>query len=118
MLVQHLKTIHYKITFKGQIEHTFTLDREIYDNVLLEEFPCKIKDDGWLYINGCKISNNQESFGNFWRGLEYSEDFDHKEGYVDATFIIDNNGYIVCQSNIHSDIKLGVFLGKIFKKLI
>lgn len=85
--------IHYRLVFKGAINCVLSFDREMYD---WWNTPVEIKEDGWLYIKGNRITNNEQSLNNFREGLGNGG---RLECYVDATYIVDNRGYIICKKH-------------------
>lgn len=113
--------IHYKLVFNGSINRTFRFDvhksEEELDWVLgfgtdIEEH-IFIKDDGYLYIEGSRITNNENGIRVIKSNLYDGNIGLHtRESFVDCTFAIDNNGYVICQDHKHSSNKIDRFLSK------
>ena len=86
---------HYTLKFKGSINRTFKFDvRDIIYNDL-HEYVTE-KSDGYLYIQGYRITNNKEGKKTIFRNLGYNKDRNIESGYVDSNFTIDGSGYVIC----------------------
>jgi hypothetical protein len=95
---------HYTLKFKGSINRTFKFDVRDTHNPLdweegiyndLHEYVTE-KSDGYLYIQGCRITNNKEGIRTIYQNLSYNSSRNVESGYVDSNFTIDGSGYIIC----------------------
>ena len=95
---------HYTLKFKGSINRTFKFDVRDTNNPLeweegiyndLHEYVTE-KSDGYLYIQGYRITNNKEGKQTIFRNLGYNKDTSIESGYVDSNFTIDGSGYVIC----------------------
>lgn len=116
--------VHYNLEFKGYINKIFTFDvrrfdRDIYfesggeTNTDADKYIYE-KEDGYLYIQGYKITNNKDGMRTICSnmntgGMRNSKD----ECYVDCVFVIDSSGYVICQKHRHSSNKIDLFLQKL-----
>lgn len=98
---------HYKIKFRGYIDRTFRFD--VYDtyNPLdweegryndMDKYVQK-KSDGFLYIQGVRITNLPNSIHEILRNLSYNNGRDDGVGYVDSDFSINSSGEVVCTNH-------------------
>ena len=114
-----VRTKHYVIRFQGSLNATFTFDDYNYEDMFedeLHDHPIKFCDDGYLYIQGKRISNREESFNNFLEGINdggMGYNNSGNEVYIDATFAIDRTGYITCVKHNHSGNKVDRFFSKL-----
>ncbi len=70
------------------------------------------ESDGYLYIQGVKITNNQEGIRTIYSNIYYSADRNVELGYVDSKFVIDENGYVICLYHTYSDNKVERWVDK------
>lgn len=101
-------TTHYTITFKGALRYYFSFDVHTSDDPIYIEYgeipPKTDRDkyiyekDGYLYIQGCRITNNKDGIRTLYSNLSGTGKTNEKgESYVDVVFAIDSNGYVVCE---------------------
>lgn len=119
-------TTHYKITFKGALKNYFSFDVHTSDDPIFHEcgeMPPTDRNkyiyekDGYLYIQGCKITKNEEGVRTLFSYLSgYGNRNDKGESYIDLVFAIDSNGYVVCESYNTTSNKIDRFLTKLFGK--
>lgn len=115
---------HYKLQFTGSINRTFQFDvRETsnyidWDNGVYDDMSKYIteKSDGYLYIQGYRITNNKEGIHTIYRNLRYNKDRNIEAGYVDANFTIDGNGYVICTYQYSGTNKVDRWMDKFMNK--
>lgn len=98
--------IDFEIKFKGAIEKQFSFQVKAYiDYEWDEENPddwddlrkyVEVKSDGYLYIQGCKITNDKMSISEIGRNLRYESGDGIDYGWVIANFFIDSNNIVTC----------------------
>lgn len=105
-------THHVTIQFNGALNYYFSF--EILDCAYYPEQIDKIaqvKADGYLYVQGCRITNNKEGIHTVLSCL-YSTG--SEDSYSDYTLTIDSNGYVIVAKRNHSSNKIDRFLCKLF----
>lgn len=120
-------TQHYKVTFKGYLNHYFSFD-------VHNEFGSYYNDsgtmpptdftkyvyekDGYLYIQGCRITNNKDGIRTIYSriGAYGYNGNDSNESFIDCTFVIDSNGYVIVESYKETTNQVSRILSKIFGK--
>ena len=112
---------HYNLDFQGSVIAVFKFDvHESYneydwDNPFHTDINKYIYEkDGYLYIKGCKITNNPKGIEVIWNNLgDGNIGLNTGESYIDCVFIVDDSGYIICKSHKHSSNRLDRFLTKL-----
>lgn len=111
---------HYKFVFNGSIVGVFQFDvhesdEYDWDNPFQSNMDKHIyKKDGYLYINGQKITNNPKGIDVILDNLNDGNiGIDTGESFVDCTFVIDETGYVICKKHNHSSNKIDRFLSKL-----
>ncbi len=112
-------THHVKLKFIGRLNHSFTFDirytdDEMYDTSLPNADLAKIfkvKEDGYLYINGYRITNNKDGIRAIYGSLHAATP---EQGYVDLTLAIDSYGSVVKVKCTHTQNKAERILNKLF----
>lgn len=99
--------IDFEIKFVGTFEKQFSFQVKAYrDYEWDEENPdewddlrnyVEVKSDEYLYIQGCKITNDKMSISEIWSNLRYKSGDDIDYGYVSATFFIDSYKKVTCK---------------------
>ena len=108
-------TIHYKLTFKGYHDYKFSFvvhkgyDIDFFSD--LDDY-VYVEDDGYLYIQGRKITNNSDGIRAIRISLATGGDY--RDGYKDIVYSIDDKGYVIVLSNQFSFNNVERFLNKIF----
>ena len=113
--------VHYKLKFKGYEDFVLRFDvHKGYDpnegTVSDWDEHFEIKEDGYFYIEGRKITNNPQGIqtlrSSFFSGnYEFS---DSNEAYVDNTYSIDSSGYIIVDYHHAAPNKVDRFLNRLF----
>lgn len=117
----YIATRHVTMRFNGCLDYYFTFDiryteAEIWDchvpNADTERL-FKVKEDGYLYIQGCKITNNKDGIRTIYSCIAgvCSEDC-----YWDYTLSIDSNGYVIIAKREKSNNQVNRFFTKLFGK--
>ena len=107
-------THHVTITINGYLNYYFSFD--IPDcNRYPDEVKkiAKIKDDGYLYVQGCKITNHPDGIRTIYSCLTACGS---QESYRDYTLTIDSNGYIIIAKRNMTNNQISRTLSKIFGK--
>ncbi len=107
---------HYHLTFKGYINRTFDFDvdeSEIpYTLKYSDEFPkFQVREDGYLYINDCRITNNESGI----KTIRFYMDDGNLGGgrhdtHVYNTYAIDSNGLVILEKHKSYQNKVDRFL--------
>ena len=117
---------HYTITLKGALKHYFTFDVHTSDDPIYNEYVGEIppktdrdkyiyEKDGYLYIQGCRITNNEDGKRTLYsRLLGTGRTNENNESYVDIVFAIDSNGYVICEDHQTTGNQINRFLTKLF----
>lgn len=92
--------LKYTIKFEGSIRRTFNFETQDYRSDL-DDFITE-KSDGYLYIQGCRITKNKEGIRTIYSNLSYNLRRDIEVGYVDSHFTVDPNGYVICTYHHYS----------------
>ena len=107
---------HYHLTFKGYINHTFEFDVDssefMYNLKYNDNFSkFQVRNDGYLYINGCQITNNKKGIDTI---RFYMDDGNLSGGKHDThvynTYAIDSDGIVILESHKHYQSKVDRFL--------
>ena len=116
-------TTHYTITFKGSLQHYFKLDVNrdndpIYGEAMVMPPTDRNKyiyeKDGYLYIQGCRITNNKDGIRTIHSYISGAGKTNDKgESYVDVVFAIDSNGYVICEDYKTTGNQINRFLTKL-----
>ena len=113
----YIHTHHIKMKFNGRLDYSFSFDiryteAEMYDctipNADLERI-FKIKEDGYLYIQGHRITNNKDGIRTVYSSVMGRAE----EGYIDVILSIDYNGYVVIAKHQQTNNQVSRFLNKI-----
>lgn len=119
-------TTHYTITIKGALRHYFTFDVHTSDDPIYNEYVGEIppktdrdiyiyEKDGYLYIQGCRITNNEDGKRTLYSTLlGTGRTNENGESYVDIVFAIDSNGYVICEDYKTTGNQINRFLTKLF----
>ena len=117
-------TAHYTIRFKGALKNYFTFDVHTSNDPIYDEcgeMPPTDRDkyiylkDGYLYIQGCKITNNEEGVRTLFSYLSgHGKTNEKGESYIDLVFAIDSKGYVVCESYKTTGNQIDRFFTKLF----
>ena len=110
-------THHVKLKFTGHLNYSFNFDIRYTED---EMYNCtlpnadikrifKIDEDGYLYINGYRITKNKDSINAIYRSIFVRAE----EGFVDVTLAIDSNGRVVVVKRKHSNNQMERILGKL-----
>lgn len=96
-------TYQYTLKFSGAISRTFQFD--VHDTDRWEWDAGRYSDldkyiaersDGYLYIQGCRITNNREGIQTILNNIGYAGSRNIERGYIDSNFTIDGSGYVIC----------------------
>ena len=114
---------NYTIVFEGVINKTFKFSEHISvepsdwirgEGTDLSKHVC-LKQDGYLYIEGCRITNNPDSIKVIVRNLsDGGHGYNTGVSYIDSTFVIDRSGLVICKKHQYSSNKLD----RLFNKLL
>jgi fibronectin type 3 domain-containing protein len=110
-------TNHIKMKFNGNLNYSFSFDiryteAEMYDSTLPNadlERNLKVKEDGYLYIQGYRITNNKDGIGKIYGSIFCVPE----EQYIDVVLSINSSGYVVVTKKIKSENKVSRFLSKL-----
>lgn len=113
----YIFTNHIKLTFNGSINRTFNFDiryteDEMFDCTLPNpdrEKNLQVKDDGYLYIQGWRITNNKDGIGKIYGSIFCVP----KEQYIDVLLSIDSSGTVVVVKKDKADNQISRFLTKL-----
>lgn len=108
----YIATHHITIKFNGCLNYYFSFDVLTYH--LCPESVDKIvqvKDDGYLYMRGCRITNNKDGINTIYSCLVRNH---NEDSYSDYVLSIDSNGYIIKAKTEHSSNKINRFFTKLF----
>ena len=100
------------IQFNGCLNYYFSfeiLDCHYYGDKI--DDIAKVKADGYLYIQGCRITNNKDGIRTVLSCLWHTGE---EDSYWDYTLTIDLNGYVIVAKSNRSSNKIDRFLGKLF----
>jgi len=107
---------HYHLTFKGYINQSFDFDvndAEFMYNLKYSDSYRKfqVRNDGYLYINECRITNNENGI----KTIRFYLDDGNLGGgkhdtHVYNTYAIDSNGFVVLEEHKHYQSKVDRFL--------
>ncbi len=113
---------HVTMKFNGCLMYEFTFDiryteDEMYNSFIpnadVEKY-FQVRDDGYLYIQGRKITNNVDGIRTIYasiqgRGISHNGE----ERYIDTTLSIDHSGYVVEAKHTESPNQISRFLTKL-----
>ena len=112
---------HYTMRFNGYLNYYFTFDiryteaeafdGEIRNADIMNIF--ELKENGYLYIQGCRITNNKDGIRTIMSQVRPGGNGD---SYSDLTFSVDSSGYVVLANSNHSSNQVDRFLSKLFGK--
>ena len=106
---------HYHLTFKGHLNQTFEFDVNDaefeYNLKYSDSFPkFQVRSDGYLYINGCRITNNESGIKTIRFYMESGAFGEVKDTHVYNTYAINSDGVVILESNKHYQRKVDRFL--------
>jgi hypothetical protein len=109
-------TNHIKIKFIGRLNYTFKFDiryteEEMYDCTLPNadlERNLKIDEDGYLRIQGYRITDNQRSIGKIYKSIFCVPE----ELYIDVVLSIDSEGDVVVVKKVKTSNQFDRFFSK------
>lgn len=115
-------TIQYTLKFTGAINQTFRF-------VVTEESGWDWEDglqsdrdqfiekrpDGYLYIQGHRITNNIDGIRTIYRNLSYCASRGVNRGYVDSNFTVDDSGYVTCTYHYYGTNQADRYMDKFMK---
>lgn len=95
--------IQYTLKFKGDINRTFKFEVHCdeWGNDMLRYV--EEKPDGYLYIQGYRITNIPDSKHTILKNLSYNASRNVSKGYVDSEFSVNLYGTIVCTRHYYGD---------------
>ena len=96
--------VHYRFVFKGYLNRTIKFDGTSSDRHFQE------KADGYLYINGERITNKKDAIRTIYYNSDDGNLSLHGDAWVDCTFAIDSEGNVICESSRHSGSKFNRFM--------
>ena len=97
---------HFEYTYTGAINKTFKFSINSLSHA--DQFIC-VKDDGYLYITGTKITNNPESIKNI-RDILRDANTSEETFYTEATFVTDSDGIFWCKKHIRANNRFSLLL--------
>lgn len=114
-------THHITMKFNGSLNYYFAFDIRYKE---AESWDCtipnadverifEVKDDGYLYIQGCRITNNKDGIRTAYSCVAGGGDGDY---YCDYNLAIDNNGYIIIANRNWTNNQISRTLSKLFGK--
>lgn len=107
-------THHITIKFNGYLSYYFSFDVtdcHIYGDKL--DDIVKVKEDGYLYIQGCRITNNKDGIRTVYSCCYACGS---EESYRDYTLTIDSNGYVIVANQNITHNQISRTLSKLFGK--
>lgn len=99
--------VHYKFVFKGYMNRTIKFDGTSSDRHFQE------KEDGYLYIDGVKITNKEDAKRTIYYNSDDGNLSLNGDAWVDSTFSIDSEGNVFCESFKHSSSRFSRFMDMI-----
>lgn len=117
-------TIQYTLKFTGSINQTFRFivteengeDWEYGRQSDLDKYVEK-RSDGYLYIQGHRITNDIDGIRTIYRNLAYAASRNVGSGYVDSNFTIDSFGYVICTYHYYGTNQADRYMDKFMKWL-
>ena len=116
----YISTHHITIRFNGTLNYYFAFDirhteAESWDctipNADIERI-FKVKEDGYLYIQGCRITNNKDGIRTVYSCVAGGGD----DCYRDYNLAIDNNGYVIVANRNITNNQISRTITKLFGK--
>lgn len=110
----YIATHHITIKFNGVLNYHFSFDVPTYSlrPEVVEEI-AQVRSDGYLYLRGCRITNNKDGINTIYSCLINNH---NEESYWDYVLSIDSNGYIIKTKSEHSNNQINRFFTKLFGK--
>ena len=109
----YIMITHYIIKFKGNLTRSFEFD--VCNDWVAYDFDKYIYvRDNTLYIQGWRITSNQDAIQEIFRNLRDKEtNIDDEKRVVECIFSIDYSGYVICLKSAVYVNKVERFLAKL-----